>query len=53
MLGDKEDKETIWPCQEATRALFSKGLMNPKGESSLFCFEEEKAPKPPVGMGTD
>lgn len=53
MLGDKEDKETIWPCQEAPRALFLKGLMNPKGGSSWFCFEEAEAPKPPVGMGTN
>lgn len=53
MLGDKEDKETIWPCQEAPRALFLKGLMSSRGGgrgASRFCFVEAEATKPQIGM---
>lgn len=35
------------------QGLILKRINESKGGSSLFCFEEEKAPKPPVGMGTD
>ena len=36
-----------------SQGLILKRINDSKGGSSLFCFEEAKAPNPLVGMGTD
>lgn len=48
MRGDKDDKETIWPCQEAPQALFLKGLMSPKRVGRPLCSAlRRQKPKAP------